>query len=92
MNKSELVTVVTSKLNNVLSTQEVLMVINMMVTSIEESIGNNQKVTLKSFVSFEPVMKKAKQGTTFGKAWSKPELLSVKVKISSRFKKLLASK
>jgi nucleoid DNA-binding protein len=92
MNKNELVTVVTSKLNNVLSKQEVLSVINAMIEAIQESVVNNQKVSLKSFLTFEPIIRPAKQGTSFGKDWSKAELHSVKVKISNSFKKLLASK
>ena len=92
MNKNELVTVVTSKLNNVLSKQEVLSVINAMIEAIQESIVNNQKVSLKSFLTFEPIIRPAKQGTSFGKDWSKAELHSVKVKISNSFKKLLVSK
>ena len=92
MNKTELVTVVASKLNNVLSKQEIQSVINAMIEAIQESIVNIQKVSLKSFLTFEPVIRPAKQGTSFGKSWSKPELHSVKVKISDSFKKLLASK
>lgn len=92
MNKTELVTVVTSKLNNVLSKQEILSVINAMIEAIQESVVNNQKVSLKSFLTFEPIIRPAKQGTSFGKDWSIPKLHSVKVKISSSFKKLLALK
>ena len=91
MNKTELATVVASKLNNVLSKQDVLNTINAMIEAIQESIANKQRVSLKSFLTFEPVTTKAKQGTSFGKSWSKPELHSVKVKISNSFKKLLAS-
>jgi len=92
MNKNELVTVVASKLNNVLSKQEILSVINTMIEAIQESVVNNQKVSLKSFLTFEPIIRPAKHGTSFGKDWSSPELHSVKVKISSSFKKLLALK
>ena len=92
MNKNELVTVVASKLNNVLSKQEIQSVINVMIEAIQESVVNNQKVSLKSFLTFEPVTRQAKQGMSFGHSWSKPELHSVKVKISSSFKKLLATK
>ena len=92
MNKNELATVVSARLNNTLSQKEVLGVINEMIQAIQEVVANNQKVSLKSFLTFEPIVKPARQGISFGKEWSIPELHSVKVKISSSFKKLLALK
>lgn len=92
MNKNEVITIIISKLGNKLPKKDVASVVNTLIETIKESVLNNQKVSLKSFLTFEPIIKEAKNGKSFGKEWSRPDTHSVKVKVSSAFKNLLEQK
>lgn len=92
MNKSELAVVIATKLDNRYTKQEVAELLTVMIDSIKEAVSNQQKVALKGFLTFHPVKREAQKGIAFGVEWSKPKSLSLKVKISTAFKKLLATK
>jgi len=90
MNKSEIITVVTNKLNNQLTKQDVASVVNMLIDTIKEALQHNKKVSFKGFLLFETKLVQGKKGHSFGQDWTITSKYVPKVKFSSSFKKVLA--
>lgn len=91
MNKTEITTIVANKLANKVNKKEVASVINTFLDTLQEALTNNEKISFKSFLTFETRFVKAKSGNSFSKEWSVPARYVPKVKFSSSFKKKIAT-
>ncbi len=89
MNKSEIITVVSSKLKNKLSKVDVESVVNTFIETLQETLLNNEKISFKGFLTLDTRFVKEKSGHSFGTDWSIGSRYVARAKFSPSFKKMM---
>jgi len=90
LNKTEIITVVTNKLQNKLLSKDIDSVITLFIDIIKESLQNNEKISLRGFGTFSTKFIGAKSGNSFGNAWSCKAKYVPKIKFSDSFRNKLS--